>query len=797
MKLVFTIFILLFLFSFNPCWSQNGIYLEISNDQVTNDNGITGIDNSGRYVTFFGRKMTKKYGIPTVTSFSSSIFDTYIGKFVEITNESQLLCIGKSFFEIGSEIWTLDPPDFRRNSKFNDYTLGELQKVYPLMASISSVKDNYFTIHSSIKKNTNETFGETYVQVFSKNIINNSINKLFEKPADISCIDLFNNQLVVVKRDPGSYDSFLDFYDLNSGELNKRYTLTEDMLTLGSAFSIDVNGNGDVFIGVGMLKELSGISKEKVLVIPKNNFDMHFEIPGGLFISLDVNSNKLLTVSPNTGIIELRDLDSGNVIYKTKALSNSHTSAKGGGINKFNNGKHFLIAYTNNISSLIDTGTKQEICKLYIDEKDWAVIAADGRVDGSKGAFEKLEWREYVEDQLISKTSLESSFNNFYTPGLFQLLINGNIENNQSLQEFINQAPAVEITSPNNETTSSDKQASITVKATSNGDPISDIQLFVNNKLIGVDTRGFKSVGLNEKTFEVVLVKGENVIAAKAISQKYYESPLDKITITYTGPKSNANLHILAVGLDQYMNSAYNLNYAIADASAFSSKLNTSSTDIFNNTYVYEIFDQNAQKKKLIQQFEMIATQSKPEDVFVFFYAGHGVMSEGVSKDFYLALHGVTQLYGRDDLLQTNGLSATELRDYSAAIKAQKQVIILDACQSGGAVTTFASRGAAEEKAVVQLARSSGAILLSSTGSEQLAAEFDQLGHGVFTYALLQAMDGKADGGSLDGKITVKEIEAYLNDQIPVLTEKYKGTPQYPRAWSTGQDFPIVIKGTK
>ena len=64
------------------------------------------------------------------------------------------------------------------------------------------------------------------------------------------------------------------------------------------------------------------------------------------------------------------------------------------------------------------------------------------------------------------------------------------------------------------------------------------------------------------------------------------------------------------------------------------------------------------------------------------------------------------------------GISATEIRNLTQSIKAQKQIIILDACQSGGAVETFARRGAAEEKAIVQLARSSGAVLLASTGTE-------------------------------------------------------------------------------
>jgi uncharacterized caspase-like protein len=100
-------------------------------------------------------------------------------------------------------------------------------------------------------------------------------------------------------------------------------------------------------------------------------------------------------------------------------------------------------------------------------------------------------------------------------------------------------------------------------------------------------------------------------------------------------------------------------------------------------------------------------------------------------------------------------------------------------------------RGAAEEKAIAQLARSTGTHWLTASGSDQFAAEFSQLGHGSFTYCLLQAMKGEADNG--DKKLTVKEIDSYLQNKVPEITQKYKGSAQYPASFGYGNDFPIVI----
>ena len=173
-----------------------------------------------------------------------------------------------------------------------------------------------------------------------------------------------------------------------------------------------------------------------------------------------------------------------------------------------------------------------------------------------------------------------------------------------------------------------------------------------------------------------------------------------------------------------------------------------------------------------------------------------GVMSESDEKnpaDFYLVPYEVVRIYGDDGGLTSKGLSARALRELLKNVRAQKQLIILDACESGGALETIAMRGASEEKAIMQLARSAGVAVLAAAGQDQVATEFGKLGHGVFTYALLKALSGEADGAPKDGKITIKELEAYINDQVPELTKLYRGKRQDPNSWTRGQDFPIAV----
>jgi uncharacterized caspase-like protein len=83
---------------------------------------------------------------------------------------------------------------------------------------------------------------------------------------------------------------------------------------------------------------------------------------------------------------------------------------------------------------------------------------------------------------------------------------------------------------------------------------------------------------------------------------------------------------------------------------------------------------------------------------------------------------------------------------------------------------------------------------MASAGSEQFATEFTELGHGLFTYVLITALRGDADGAPKDGKVTIYELKSYIDDQVPEMTRKMKGNPQYPYTFSRGQDFPIIIQ---
>jgi len=465
-------------------------------------------------------------------------------------------------------------------------------------------------------------------------------------------------------------------------------------------------------------------------------------------------------------------------------------------------GRYALSGGADGVIKLYDIERKKELAsRVHIDERDWVTYTPDGRFDGTPEGIRRVHFVQGLET-----FPLEAFYEKFYTPNLWARIFDEKPfePTDVHIAQEMTTPPRVQIISPRPGAVLDAERASIDVTIEDQGGGIDEIRLYQNGKLVSDLTRGIRvkeTAGRQiPHRFDILLIPGKNEFRVVALNTNRTESKPAFVTVDFkqrSAPPA-ANLYILAVGINKYKNAVYNLNFGRPDAEAFTGALENQGRAIFKQIIKREVYDEKAVKPVIEQEIKQFVDVARPEDVFAFFYAGHGVMSlDGAQKgsEFYLVTHDVTQLYGKSELLESKGISANQLKKWLKQIPAQKQVIILDACQAGGAVETFAFRGAAEQKAIAQLARSTGIVVLASSGSEQFAAELPKLGHGLFTYALLQAIAGQADGGEPpDGKITIKEIEAYISDRVPELTQQFRGSAQYPNSYTIGHDFPLAMK---
>ncbi|MBK8290181.1 MAG: caspase family protein [Flammeovirgaceae bacterium] len=521
-----------------------------------------------------------------------------------------------------------------------------------------------------------------------------------------------------------------------------------------------------------------------------------------------ISQNKLLGITASLSF-NVYDLQSGGIVFTTKSdgfkLPSYYTLGIGNA-NPYplgNSGKFLINSLGNNISQIYDIKSNSIVGYFYCDSNDdFAVVSRDGRVEGTQEALRKVFW---TARSSVIRTSLESTYEMGFTPRLLSQIVS---ESDLQLATFevekvADKIPVVQlkavngINTPTNATfTASQKMSKVTLEITQNASEVTELKIYQNSKLIKIEPNQGKSM----YQVEVSLTNSfgeQNYFYAAASSKAGIESEKVKFTINYKGAtEAKPKLFLLTIGIDKYKNPKYNLNYAQADADGVAKMITLKSQSLFKEIIPYTIRNEKATKATIYAALEQIKSKALEQDMIVVYYAGHGVMSGGTDKEkeFFIVPHDVTQLYGRDEMLFEKAISAADLKKYAQAINAQKQVFILDACQSAGALGALEeqSRGAAEEKAIAQLARSTGTFWITSTGSDQFASEFAKLGHGIFTYALLEGIGGAADVNK-DQRLTIRELSTYIENKVPELSEQLKGTAQFPSAYSFGNDFPIAV----
>ncbi len=449
------------------------------------------------------------------------------------------------------------------------------------------------------------------------------------------------------------------------------------------------------------------------------------------------------------------------------------------------------------ISHSVDGATKfwdlqsgQEFFEhIHFGDRDWMVNNPEGYFNGTDGARQHIHFVDGMKTYAV-----DQFFEDYYRPDLLPRIFQnrgGSKDDLKGIQGKLESSPPPVLKValvPGQEAGKGD----LYVRLTDAGGGVENLKVYHNGKSLPIDRSQLQLPTSRQPTttfkLPVSLISGNNVFTATASNKDRVESSSPAIEYVSDHVAKNSVCYLLAVGINQYKNPRMTLNYARPDAQSFIEVMEKKGT-LFKNVELHTLYDQEASRANILKKLDELSAIIHPEDVFMFYYAGHGSM---VDNQFFFIPTESLRLYDAGSL-KTEAIEATVLQDKLKNIKALKQLIIMDACQSGGSVELLATRGASEEKAIAQLSRSAGIHVMASAGSDQFATEFAELGHGLFTYLLLKALQGDADGAPKDGKVTIYELKSYLDDQVPEMTRKMKGKPQYPYTFSRGQDFPVAV----
>jgi uncharacterized caspase-like protein len=609
--------------------------------------------------------------------------------------------------------------------------------------------------------------------------------------------------------------SSMAFYDVQTGQITR--TPTSHKAILGN---ISFSPDGSLLASMSdtiILWDVAGRKESRVLRgADKPGYT------GPLSFSSDGKS----LVSGRLGGITVWDVASGT---PSRSLTNQSRNIR---LTTFLPGTNLLASSGNDaIITLWNVESGNELARLAIlDKKEWVVVAPDGRFDGKPSAWGKILWR--FKGDTLNFAPVEIYFKEFYAPGILADAIatgqSGRVPSDISLQD--RRQPQVKLSLAEGSPASIKDAATRSVKVkveVSEAPPdqehalaagVRDVRLFRNGSLVKAWRGDLKTEGgkvILETT--VPTVAGDNRFTAYAFNRDDIKSA--DAVLAFSGPeflRRKGTAYILAIGLNNYANSEFNLRYAVPDAESFGAEVRNqiTSSGLYERVEAVTLRDAEATKGNILAALKRLAgtdnealtanspeslknlKPAQPEDAVIIFFAGHGTAQKG---SFYFIPHdlGFAGKRNREEVtanLQTilsHSISDKELESAMERVDAAQLLLVIDACNSGQALESDeARRGPMNSRGLAQLAYEKGMYILTAAQSYQAALEASKLGHGYLTYALVEEGLKKqtADVEPKDGRVTAREWLDYATERVPAMQQEgTSGKRQLVQEGSTNQ----------
>ncbi len=234
------------------------------------------------------------------------------------------------------------------------------------------------------------------------------------------------------------------------------------------------------------------------------------------------------------------------------------------------------------------------------------------------------------------------------------------------------------------------------------------------------------------------------------------------------------DLYVLAVGVSRFRNApALNLKYAGRDAAAFAARMCAQEGGLYRRVRVRPLVDDEATVDAIRDGLEWLEREMTARDVAAVFVSTHG--QNGANRRLYLLPHDVDI---RDEIrLRRTGLPAPDLTEALARLAERgKTLVFLDACHAGNLLGGKAGPPDIDRVASELASAENGVVMFTSCTGTQLSVERDDLAHGVFTHALLGALESP-EAGREPPWLYVSDLDIWLRDKVKALTSGAQ-TPQ-------------------
>ena len=444
------------------------------------------------------------------------------------------------------------------------------------------------------------------------------------------------------------------------------------------------------------------------------------------------------------------------------------------GVNIPRDSKFVVVAYGDGTIRWLRLSDGEEVLALFVNAKtrEWVLWTPQGYYASSVAGDQNIGWQlnkgweqagEFVTAAQLKK--------HFYRPNVIKRafdLANADAAVREAglsgfkLADLTNHTPPkFRIADPGDKSHADRSLVAVKLELAASDDPVTGFDVTVNGRQ--VTPRAIRDLPLTAvsqiRALNIPLQKGENHIQVTA-HNKVGDSVQD--LLVYLDREGvldkKGKLFILAIGVDKYpkFDVTHWLHYAAADARLMVDTLAKTAgplhTEVKSKLLVTD--GDTPPTAANIQNALLFFHDAGPDDTVVLFLAGHGE-NEGAD---YLFMPQDAEEADKKYFLPSTVVKWSVLQQ--ALQDAQgKRIMFVDTCHSGGAHNQRLIKDAADANIVV----------FSATNSVTEAQEDANLGHGIFTYALAEGLNGKADLMK-KGAVNITALYTFVYDEVKNLS---------------------------
>lgn len=225
---------------------------------------------------------------------------------------------------------------------------------------------------------------------------------------------------------------------------------------------------------------------------------------------------------------------------------------------------------------------------------------------------------------------------------------------------------------------------------------------------------------------------------------------------------AQGNTYAVIVGISNYAEQGIpSLRYADRDARQFASYLSSQNVPSEN---IKAIYNQEASIAAILQSLEWLKEISGENDHAYIYFSCHGDVETNQKETLgYLLAYNSPPNNYRNNAISLEALNATA--NYLSITKKADVVIITDACHAGNLAGDF-FKGKQLVNEELQRVLNNETRMVSCEAGEEAAEGLNWGGgRGVFSYYLIDGLNGKADLTE-DGKIPLSELKTYMSESF-------------------------------